>query len=67
MTNKEKFEEIFGYKIRQHRISFCLMQEDCATCPLHELPARDCIETSRHYWDQEYKEPINDRKGNENP
>ena len=67
MTNNEKFKEIFGFEIKTKRFSICLMQDDCDTCPFKKIEARNCIEFSRNFWDQEYEEAAGDKRGNENP
>lgn len=54
MTNNEKLKEIFGFEIKTKRFSICLMQDNCDTCPFKEI--EDCVEFSRNFRDQEYKE-----------
>lgn len=58
MTNKEKFEAVFGFKANPDRFTMCFIFEDCHQCPFYH--EKNCHRASKEFWDMEYKEPTNE-------
>lgn len=49
MTNKEKFEEVFGIKLKEHPLSIChstsltMCNSECDKCPSHGFWEREYV------------------------
>ena len=64
MTNREKFEQVFGLKMSNPRVcSICLMHDDCRECRFWDK--KDCVEEARHFWDMEYQEAAGEKAGDD--